>query len=100
MPNIRETPQKNNVEGEMYIEDGYLTETLINEYLLNTKWGLENNVLFGFSDGAACSTRFNISSNEKPKAVWCKFLVAIKWVISVKRDAAARRNANLFCFNY
>ncbi|XP_045796708.1 protein SAR DEFICIENT 1-like isoform X2 [Trifolium pratense] len=58
-----------------------------------------NNVSFDFSDGAECSTRVNfvnsvtdISNNGKPKAVWRKIRAVIKWGISVRKVAAAKRS--------
>ncbi|KEH24476.1 putative CALMODULIN-BINDING PROTEIN60 [Medicago truncatula] len=119
MPDIREIPQNNHVEGEMYIDgDGYGShfpvvegrysmENLMNDYPIYTTCEPENYNLYGFSDVAECSTHVNfldssmdISSSDKSKAVWCKVGIAIKWVISIRRvAAAAKRNANLFYFN-
>ncbi|XP_027353219.1 calmodulin-binding protein 60 D-like [Abrus precatorius] len=66
----------------------------------------ETGFFFGSSVGAEFSSystflnsAVDISSNGKPKAVWYKFRVALKWVMSVKRDAAARKNAKLFYYN-
>lgn len=39
------------------------------------------------------------SSKGKPKAVWYKVRTALKWVISVRRDAAARRMAKLIRYH-
>jgi len=62
---------------------------------------------FGSSDGeefSSYSTFINstadISSSGKPKAAWCKIGFALKWVLSVKRYAAAKKNnAQLFYHN-
>lgn len=114
VPDIREVPQSSHVEDEMYIEGdnwhcngshfpvvqgGYSAENdnsdipFINGCPPYTTWGVENGFFSGSSDGAE-------SSSGKTKAVWCKIRAALKWVISVRRDAATKRNANLFYFNY
>jgi len=108
VPDIRDIPQNNHVEGEMYIdgdgygshfpvvEGGYSMENLMNDYPIYTTCGLENYNLYGFSGVAECSTHVNflnscmdISSSDKSKAVWCKVRIAIKWVMSVRKVAAA-----------
>lgn len=38
----------------------------------------------------------NISTDGKPKSRWCTIRAAVKWVISVRRDAAAKRMGRLF----
>lgn len=42
---------------------------------------------------AASNFGIPISRNGKPKARWCMIRAAVKWGISVRRDAAARRMA-------
>lgn len=111
VPDIRDIPQNNHVGAEMYIEGdshgsrfpvtqgGHSIESLTNVSPLDTKWEEENQILFDFLDGVELSTYVDIlnsvtdiSSSGKPKAVWCKILTVIKWGISVKKVAAARRN--------
>jgi len=105
VPDITDIPQNNHVGAEMYIESdshgsrfpvaqgGDSIENLTNVSPLDTT--LE----FDFLDGAELNTCIeflnsvtNISGSGKPKAVWCKILAAIKWGISVRKVAAARRN--------
>ncbi|KAE9593712.1 hypothetical protein Lalb_Chr18g0046011 [Lupinus albus] len=88
------------------VEGGYSTENessdiqLINDYPIYTTLEPENGFYYDTFDGAEFSTHssflnssFDISNSEKPKAVWHKIL---KCLISIKRDASARRNSNLF----
>jgi len=111
VPDIRDIPQSNYAGAEMYIErdshgsrfpvaqGGDSIENLTNVSPLDTKWEEENQILFDFLDGVEFSTYVDIlnpatdiSSSGKPKAVWCKILAVIKWGISVRKVAAARRN--------
>lgn len=62
----------------------------------------ENGFYVGSCDGAELSSHdtllnhaMDISRSGKPKVEWCKIRAAIKWVISVRKDAAARKNAML-----
>ncbi|MED6193101.1 hypothetical protein PIB30_015985 [Stylosanthes scabra] len=67
------------------------------------QWEDENGYLFGSSSYGAEFTSHSggdISSSGKSKAVWFKILNALKWVISVKKYAAARKNAELFYCDY
>ncbi|MED6134448.1 hypothetical protein PIB30_037244 [Stylosanthes scabra] len=66
------------------------------------QWEDENGYLFGSSYGAEFTSHSggDISSNGKTKAVWFKIVNALKWVISVKKYAAARKNAELFYCDY
>lgn len=95
------------------VQGGYSTENdssgiqFINDCATCTTWGPENGFYCGSSDGAEFSSHssflnssVNISSSEKTKAVWCKIRTALKWVISVRRDAAAKKNAKLFYCTY
>jgi hypothetical protein len=99
--------QDNHVEGEIYNEqDNYESQVpvaqdgySILENLINDIWSSENAILLNHFDGAECSTHVNfvssvtdISNNGKPKAVWRKICAVIKWGISVKKIAAAKRN--------
>ncbi|WJX80029.1 hypothetical protein P8452_63080 [Trifolium repens] len=71
VPNIREIPQNNHVEGEIHIE------------------------------GENYGSQFPVAQGSgKRKAVWRKIGTVVKWSISVKRVAAAKRNANLIYFKY
>ncbi|KAL5135915.1 Calmodulin-binding protein 60 D [Glycine soja] len=96
-----------------FVRGGYSTENesseiqFIDDCPPYTTWEPETGILFGSPVGAefsSYSTFINsdvdISSSGKTKAVWYKIRVALKWVISVKRDAAARRNGHLFYHNY
>ncbi|XP_061371933.1 calmodulin-binding protein 60 B-like [Gastrolobium bilobum] len=102
-----------NLNGSYFpaMQCGYSTENessefqFINDYPPYTTWGLENGICFG-SDEAECSSHspflnsaLDISNSEKPKAVWQKIRVAL-WVLSVRRDAAAKKKAKLFCYDY
>ncbi|KAL1312944.1 hypothetical protein HN51_039521 [Arachis hypogaea] len=67
------------------------------------QWGDQNGYLFGSSDGAEftshptfLNSNGDVSNSGKTKAVWFKIGNAIKWVISVKKYAAARKNAELY----
>ncbi|CAL0302319.1 unnamed protein product [Lupinus luteus] len=95
------------------VEGGYSTENessdiqLINDYPTDTTWVQENDFYYGSSDGAKFSSHcsflnssMDISISEKPKAVWHKILTVLKCLISMRRDAYARRNADLFYYNY
>ncbi|CAK8544551.1 unnamed protein product [Lathyrus sativus] len=59
--------------------------------------------LDGYFDGAERSTFVDllnyVSNIEKPKAVWCKIRAVVKWGISVRRVAAARRNEALSIYS-
>ncbi|XP_058740516.1 calmodulin-binding protein 60 B-like isoform X2 [Vicia villosa] len=64
-------------------------------------------VLHDYFDGAECSAfvdllnfDMDMSNSEKPKAMWCKIRAVVKWGISVRRVAAARRNEHLFYYDY
>ena len=93
------------------VQGGYSTENyssqiqLINGCSPYTKSGQENSFFFGSPDGAELSSHSPFvnsakSSSGKPKAEWFKILNALKWVISVRRNAAARKNAELFYYHY
>ncbi|XP_057439039.1 calmodulin-binding protein 60 B-like isoform X2 [Lotus japonicus] len=111
VPEVREIPQNNLLDDEfslgMYIEGD-------NCYFNGSHFPLmqcgyptqyessENGFYFGSCDGAEFSSRntllnhaMDISRSRKPKVEWCKIRAAIKWVISVRKDAAARKNAML-----
>ncbi|KAK7258985.1 hypothetical protein RIF29_24579 [Crotalaria pallida] len=95
------------VEGCYSTENDSSEIQLINDYPPYTTWETENGLYSGSSDGAEFSSHscflnssMDISSSEKPKAVWYKILTALKWVILVRRDAAARKNAKLFFYNF
>ncbi|XP_058213968.1 calmodulin-binding protein 60 B-like isoform X2 [Rhododendron vialii] len=45
---------------------------------------------------AASNVGIRISMDGKPKSRWCTIRAAVKWVISVRRDAAAKRMERLF----
>ncbi|BAT86108.1 hypothetical protein VIGAN_04372800 [Vigna angularis var. angularis] len=69
-------------------------------------WEPKSGIFFGSCDGEECSrystftnSAVDISSNGKSKAAWCKIGFVLKWVISVKRHATAKKNAQLFCHN-
>ena len=96
-----------------FVRGGYSTENewseiqFIDDCPSYTTWEPETGIFFGSPVGAefsSYSTFINsdedTSSSGKTKAVWYKIRVALKWVISVKRDAAARKNAQLFYYNY
>ncbi|TKY61556.1 Calmodulin-binding protein 60 B [Spatholobus suberectus] len=122
LPSIREMPQNSHVldefSSEMYtegdgwhlngshfpfVQGGYSTENEGSEIQFidgcppYTTWEPETGFFFGSPLGAEISA-MQISSSGKPKAVWYKIRVALKWVISAKRDAAARKNAHLFYY--
>lgn len=59
-----------------------------------TNWGEENGLYFNSHGGA------ELGRSEKPKAVWYKIRTTLKWVISVRRDAAAKRMAKLLYYNH
>ncbi|KAJ1417169.1 hypothetical protein SESBI_16862 [Sesbania bispinosa] len=95
------------------VQGGYSTDNESSEIQFTngcppyTTWGAENGFFFGSIDGAEFSSHstflnsaIDISSSGKPKAEWCKIRAALKWVISVRRDAVARKNAKLFYYNY
>lgn len=93
VPDIRDIPQNNHVGAEIYIErDSHGS-------LFPVAQGGDSTWEFDFIDGAEFNTCVEfldsvteISSSGKPKAVWCKILTVIKWGISVRKVAAARRN--------
>ncbi|OIV95080.1 hypothetical protein TanjilG_21470 [Lupinus angustifolius] len=120
----REMPQNSYEESDFFsnwnfhgsyiplFEGGFSTENessdiqLINDYPTYTTWVQENGFYYGSSDGAEFSSHcsflnssMDISSSEKSKAVWHKILTVLKCLISIKRDASARRNGNLFYYN-
>ncbi|KAK4282733.1 hypothetical protein QN277_014077 [Acacia crassicarpa] len=64
-----------------------------NPHIQFTNWGQENGLYFNPYGAAGFDRR------EKPKAVWYKIRTALKWVISVRRDAAAKRMAKLIRYN-
>ncbi|RDY07888.1 Calmodulin-binding protein 60 D, partial [Mucuna pruriens] len=110
LPSLREMPQNSHAFDELFsgmytegdswhlnesqfpfVENGYSPENVSSEIQFindcpHTTWEPETSFYFGSSVGAEFS-------NGKPKAVWYKIRVALKWVISVKRYAAARKNA-------
>ncbi|KAF7142307.1 hypothetical protein RHSIM_Rhsim05G0133700 [Rhododendron simsii] len=45
---------------------------------------------------AASNVGFRISTDGKPKSRWCTIRAAVRWVISVRRDAAAKRMGRAF----
>ncbi|CAI8615361.1 unnamed protein product [Vicia faba] len=66
---------------------------------------IENLINVSYFDGAEWSTLVDllnsdmeISNSEKPKAVWCKIRAVVKWGITVRRVAAAKRNEHLCCY--
>ncbi|KAH1079162.1 Calmodulin-binding protein 60 D [Glycine max] len=96
-----------------FVRGGYSTENewseiqFIDDCPSYTTWEPETGIFLGSPVGAEFSSYSTfINSDEdtsisgKTKAVWYKIRVALKWVISVKRDAAARKNAQLFYYNY
>lgn len=96
-----------------FMQGGYPTENesleieFINDCLPYTTGKPGTGFFFGSSLGAEISSNYStlinsavdISSTGKPKA-WYKICVALEWVILVKRNAAARKNAQLFYYNY
>ncbi|WVZ05825.1 hypothetical protein V8G54_019171 [Vigna mungo] len=69
-------------------------------------WEPKSGIFFGSCDGEECSrystftnSTVDISSSGKSKAAWCKIGFALKWVISMKRHATAKKNAQLFYHN-
>ncbi|XP_028779520.1 calmodulin-binding protein 60 G isoform X2 [Neltuma alba] len=66
-----------------------------------TNWGQENGLHFNSYGGVEFGSLSNggMATTEKPKAVWYKIRTALKWVISVRRDAAAKRVAKLIYYN-
>ncbi|KAK7284418.1 hypothetical protein RJT34_19164 [Clitoria ternatea] len=95
------------VQGGYSIENENSEIEFINGCPPYSTWELGTECLSGSSIGAECSSHstflnstVDISSSGKPKAVWCKIRFALKWVISVKREAAAKKNAKLFYYNY
>ncbi|XP_054800120.1 calmodulin-binding protein 60 B-like isoform X2 [Prosopis cineraria] len=73
-----------------------------NPHIQSTNWGQENGLHFNPYGGAELGSLSNggIARSEKPRAVWYKIRTALKWVISVRRDAVARRMAKLIYYNY
>ncbi|XP_020211078.1 calmodulin-binding protein 60 D isoform X2 [Cajanus cajan] len=80
-----------------FINDCPPYTTLVPEtsFFIGSSVGAEFNNYSTFIDSAA-----DISGTGKPKAVWYKILVALKWVISIKRETAARKNVKQFHYNY
>ncbi|KAL2345625.1 hypothetical protein Fmac_006910 [Flemingia macrophylla] len=65
----------------------YTTREPEASFFIGSSAGAEFNSYSTFINSAV-----DISGTGKRKAVWFKILVALKWVISVKRNAAARKN--------
>ncbi|CAJ1869019.1 unnamed protein product [Sphenostylis stenocarpa] len=95
-----------------FMQGGYSAENEVSETQFidscspYTTWQPETGLFFGSSDGeefnsysTLVNSAVNIPSSGKPKAAWYKIAFALKWVISVKRHAAARKNAQLFYYN-
>ena len=87
--------------------DSYLTVDDISQnqfancFSSATTWGPGHGFYFDSCDGVQigiCSS-FPGSSTGKPKAAWYKIRTALKWVISVRKDAAAKRMAKLLNYN-
>ncbi|KAK7397129.1 hypothetical protein VNO78_18296 [Psophocarpus tetragonolobus] len=104
LPGTREMPQYSHdlddFSPEMYIEEdscqldgsifpfmqgGYSTENESSEiqFIDGWPWEPETDIFFGSPIGAEFSMNsdVNISSNGKPKAMWYKIRVALKWVM-------------------
>lgn len=90
VPDIRDIPQNNHVGAEMYIEgDSHGSRFPV------TQGGhsIENLTTWEFDclDVEFLNSAMEILGSGKSKAVWCKIRAVIKWGISVRKVAAARR---------
>ncbi|KAF7817959.1 calmodulin-binding protein 60 D-like [Senna tora] len=112
LPDLTNMSQYGSVEGEffsgMHIEgnswphSGSHWTQNENPDIQFTNWGQENGLYFGSHGGTEFRSHSDVgvSNSGKPKAVWYKIRTALKWVISVRRDAAAKRMAKLIYYNY
>ncbi|KAK7337700.1 hypothetical protein VNO77_18285 [Canavalia gladiata] len=94
------------VQGSYELDNESSGIQFINGWSPCTTWEPESSFSFGSFFGEEydsyptfLNSAVHISSNGKPKAVWYKIRVALKFM-SVKRDAAARKKAQLFYYNY